>query len=97
MTIEDVTVGAEPEAETDADTRTALLLADARTERAKAARALLARPLLRTGAEEFRLVRKYAAVTVTASASIVKSRARVFGPSASPGPKQPQSICSPIA
>jgi uncharacterized protein (TIGR02678 family) len=60
VTIEDVTVGAEPEAETDTDPRAALLLADARTERAKAARALLARPLLRTGAEEFRLVRKYA-------------------------------------
>lgn len=61
MTIGDMAVGAESEAETHTDPRTALLLADARNERAKAARALLARPLLRSGGEEFRLVRKYAA------------------------------------
>jgi uncharacterized protein (TIGR02678 family) len=45
----------------EADPRAALLLADAQAERARAARALLARPLLRAGAEEFRLVRKHAA------------------------------------
>ena len=59
MTTEDVTVGAAPHADTDP--RAALLLADAQAERTKAARALLARPLLRAGGEEFRLVRKYAA------------------------------------
>lgn len=60
MTIEEVVAGnAPPEAETDP--RTALLLADAQAERTRAARALLALPLLRAGGEEFRLVRKYAA------------------------------------
>src|SRR4051812_26197047 len=36
-------------------------------------------------------------VTATASARKEPSRIMVFGPSASPGPKQPQSICRPIA
>ena len=44
-----------------ADPRSAALLADVRAERVKAARALLARPLLHVGCEEFRLVRKHAA------------------------------------
>ncbi|MBR7824712.1 TIGR02678 family protein [Actinospica sp. MGRD01-02] len=41
--------------------RSAALAADVRAERVKAARALLARPLLHVGCEEFRLVRKHAA------------------------------------
>lgn len=43
------------------DPRAASLLAEAQAERAKAVRALLAQPLLRSGGEGFRLVRKYAA------------------------------------
>jgi uncharacterized protein (TIGR02678 family) len=46
---------------TQADPRATALLADARAERAGAARVLLARPLLHVGCEEFRLVRKHAA------------------------------------
>lgn len=42
------------------DPHAAMLLADTRAERARAARALLARPLLGAGSEEFRLVRKHA-------------------------------------
>ena len=61
MTTEDTMVETPSEADGVLDPRAALLLADAEVERTKAARALLARPLLRVGGEEFRLVRKYAA------------------------------------
>lgn len=59
MTIDDLTGTLAVESESDP--RTALFLADAQTERTKAVRAVLAQPLLRSGGEEFRLVRKYAA------------------------------------
>jgi uncharacterized protein (TIGR02678 family) len=61
VTTGDVTAEIPSEVGIDLDPRAALLIADAEAERTKAARALLARPLLRAGSEEFRLVRKYAA------------------------------------
>jgi uncharacterized protein (TIGR02678 family) len=49
------------DAMTQIDPRVTALLADAQAERARAARALLARPLVHVGCEEFRLVRKHSA------------------------------------